>query len=61
MISNTEFRQDLLYRINTIQIHIPPLRERLDDIEDLANHFLKIFGKNMVNLTWNSAQELLKG
>ncbi|MDR1337367.1 MAG: sigma-54 dependent transcriptional regulator [Tannerella sp.] len=38
-----EFRQDLLYRINTIEIRIPPLRERGDDILLLAGHFLKKF------------------
>ena len=35
------FRQDLLFRLNTIQIHLPPLRERREDIELLAQHFLK--------------------
>ncbi|HKK41363.1 MAG TPA: sigma-54 dependent transcriptional regulator [Bacteroidales bacterium] len=45
MVANKQFRQDLLYRMNTIQIHIPPLRERIEDIEDLARHFLKIYGK----------------
>lgn len=34
------FRQDLLFRLNTIQIHLPPLRERREDIELLAQHFL---------------------
>ncbi len=34
------FREDLLYRLNTINIHIPPLRERPDDILPLANHFI---------------------
>lgn len=34
------FRQDLLYRINTIEIHIPPLRERGNDIILLAEYFL---------------------
>jgi DNA-binding NtrC family response regulator len=34
------FRQDLLFRLNTIQLHLPPLRERREDIELLAQHFL---------------------
>lgn len=34
------FRQDLLFRLNTIEIHLPPLRERREDIPLLANHFL---------------------
>lgn len=39
------FRQDLLYRINTVEIHLPPLRERFGDIPILSEHFLKIYGK----------------
>ncbi len=39
------FREDLLYRINTIQITIPPLRERKQDIPLLANHFLMVFSE----------------
>lgn len=35
------FRQDLLFRLNTIQLHLPPLRERREDIDLLAQHFLK--------------------
>ena len=45
MVGDNEFRQDLLYRINTVEIHIPPLRERREDIEPLARHFLKVYGK----------------
>jgi DNA-binding NtrC family response regulator len=41
MISSGEFREDLLYRINTIEITIPPLRERGEDILLLANHFMQ--------------------
>lgn len=36
-----KFRQDLLFRLNTVEIHVPPLRERPDDIPPLAEHFLK--------------------
>lgn len=45
MVAQNQFRQDLLYRMNTIQIHLPPLRNRLEDIEDLAAHFLEVYGK----------------
>jgi len=37
------FRQDLLYRINTIEIQLPPLRERVEDIIPLAEHFLQLY------------------
>lgn len=43
VVKQGNFREDLLYRINTIQISIPPLRERGSDISSLANHFLKKF------------------
>ena len=45
MVSNNRFRQDLLYRINTIEIQIPPLRDRLDDIPLLADHFLTLYDR----------------
>lgn len=45
MVDSNEFRQDLLYRINTVEIHLPALRERLDDLEQLANHFLESYSK----------------
>jgi DNA-binding NtrC family response regulator len=44
-VKNRTFRQDLLYRINTIEIQLPPLRERPEDIEPLAHHFLKQFAQ----------------
>lgn len=45
MVSEKTFREDLMYRLNTIHINVPPLRERGDDIEWLAAHFLKQFEK----------------
>ena len=41
-IEQGHFREDLFYRISTFQIHLPPLRERVVDIETLANHFINI-------------------
>jgi DNA-binding NtrC family response regulator len=40
-ITAGRFRQDLLFRLNTVEVHIPPLRERLEDIPVLADHFLQ--------------------
>ena len=45
MVARNEFRQDLLYRINTVEIQLPPLRERKEDIALLVDHFLGIFPK----------------
>jgi DNA-binding NtrC family response regulator len=46
-IQRNEFRKDLFYRLNVIPIHIPPLRERRDDIPILAEHFLGKYSKDM--------------
>ena len=43
MVRQKQFRQDLLYRLNVIRLHLPPLRERDDDILIFHEHFLKMF------------------
>ncbi len=40
MVAEEEFREDLMYRINTFEIHLPPLRERVEDVPALARHLL---------------------
>ncbi|HAI76076.1 MAG TPA: sigma-54-dependent Fis family transcriptional regulator [Microscillaceae bacterium] len=45
MIEEQKFRQDLLYRINTVEIHLPPLRDRNEDIPLLAEHFLRQYAQ----------------
>ncbi|MFP3156221.1 sigma 54-interacting transcriptional regulator [Lachnospiraceae bacterium ZAX-1] len=46
MIRAKTFRQDLYYRINTIELTIPPLRERLDDMKELCEYFIKTINSN---------------
>lgn len=64
LVENSDFRQDLLYRINTIELHIPPLRERGDDIILLADYFLQRYArkyqKEMRGLTREAKSKLLK-
>ncbi len=45
LVAENKFRQDLLYRINTVEIHMPSLKERTEDIPLLVSHFLKIYCK----------------
>ena len=51
MVADEEFREDLLYRINTIHLELPPLRERKEDIRPLAErflaHFSEVYGKTV--------------
>ncbi|MCU1308120.1 MAG: two component, sigma54 specific, transcriptional regulator, Fis family [Acidobacteriaceae bacterium] len=55
MVSENNFREDLYYRISVIPIHVPPLRERRDDVPLLANNFLKRYapaaGKSITRIS----------
>jgi two-component system, NtrC family, response regulator AtoC len=61
-VSKGEFRQDLYYRLDVVAIHLPPLRERVDDIPLLARHFLQRYsqesGKSISAIS-DKAMELL--
>ena len=62
MVGEGSFREDLLYRINTIHLEIPPLRERREDIEPLALHFLQQYcqkyEKNNLTFSRDASQKL---
>ena len=59
MVDNGEFREDLLYRINTIHLELPALRQRKADIVPLANRFLRQYGDlyNKVNIRFSEEAE----
>jgi PAS domain S-box-containing protein len=56
-IESGRFREDLLFRINVINIELPPLRDRMDDFPILVNHFIKLFNEKLKkNITGLSAE-----
>ena len=62
-IAEKKFREDLYYRINTVKLYVPPLRERKEDIPALAAHFIRRFGaeqkKGTLKLTKAAERRLL--
>lgn len=64
MVKENRFRQDLLYRINTIEIEIPSLRDRMEDIPLLSNHFLKHYaekyGKSVMKISEGAMSRMNK-
>ncbi|EKB48978.1 sigma-54-dependent transcriptional regulator [Cecembia lonarensis] len=60
MVYENKFRQDLLYRINTIEMTLPPLRERLEDIPLLANHFIDLYSKKYNKDIRKAGEALIK-
>lgn len=59
MIEDGTFREDLFYRLNVMPIFLPPLRERADDIGELAQYFIKRFNKNHGRTITGLANETL--
>ena len=59
-VAARQFREDLFYRLNVVRIHIPPLRERREDIRLLVNYFLKTFAKNSAGPPRSIAPAALK-
>lgn len=63
LIKENQFREDFYYRINVITIHIPPLRERKEDVPVLSDHFLKRFveetGKHLEGFTVKALEQLI--
>jgi PAS domain S-box-containing protein len=63
MVNDKKFRQDLFYRINIMRLEIPPLRNRMEDIPILVDHFIeklnRIRGKSIVGIDQNALEILM--
>jgi len=61
LIAEGRFREDLLYRINTVELKIPDLASRTDDIDLIANHFLDIYSRKYAKRGMSLAKETIRG
>ena len=59
MVSEGEFREDLLYRLNVLPIRIPPLNQRKEDIPELLDHFAELFAVNSQEINFTRRSLLL--
>ncbi|WP_318508981.1 sigma-54-dependent Fis family transcriptional regulator [Bacillus sp. T3] len=55
-----QFREDLLFRLNVVTVNIPPLRERLDDLQQLSDHFLDLFSQKYLKEKLSISEEISK-
>lgn len=60
MVDDSQFRQDLLYRINTVEITIPPLRERPEDIEPIAKHYFGLYTRKYMKTEMQLSKEAIQ-
>ena len=60
LADETKFRKDLIYRINTVEIHVPPLRDRGNDIRLLARHYLELYAEKYFKSEFTLDDSLLE-
>lgn len=60
LVKEGMFREDLFFRLNVISVNLPPLRDRLDDIPLLVNHFLEQYGSDMKKPSLTLGEEVLE-